>query len=56
MSRHLALMSTTLIEEETPVLFLPLCEANRDLVIHPEEYASNVVFSVGALKLIDKAP
>ncbi len=53
-------MSTTLIEEKTPkeepMVFLPLCEANRQLVVQPDAYASNVVFTVGALKLIDKAP
>ncbi len=49
-------MSTTLIKEDAPVLSLPLCEANRDLVTNPEAYASNIVFSVGALKLIDQAP
>jgi len=45
-----------LIEDELPGFVLPLCEANRKLVTNPISYASNVVFTVGALKLIDKAP
>ncbi len=55
-------MSTTLSkeevrkEEEVPMVLLPLCEANRDLVSKPDQYASNAVFTVGALRLIDKAP
>lgn len=54
-------MSTTLIEktrkeEEMPTMLLPLCEANRQLVVKPELYASNAVFTVGALRLIDQAP
>ncbi len=49
------LMSTVVVEEETEEL-LPLCEANRQLVVDPSLYAYNVVFQVGSLKLIDKAP
>lgn len=54
-------MSTTLTKEdvrkeEAPMVLLPLCEANRDLVLRPDAYASNAVFTVGALRLIDKAP
>ncbi|MEM0075389.1 MAG: hypothetical protein QXV84_03480 [Conexivisphaerales archaeon] len=48
-------MSTVVVEEETEEL-LPLCEANRQLVVDPSLYAYNVVFQVGSLKLIDKAP
>jgi hypothetical protein len=35
---------------------LPLCEANRKLVVDPAIYAHNAVFSVGPLRFIDKAP
>ena len=55
-------MSTTVTKEETrkeeeeTMVLLPLCEANRDLVLRPDMYASNAVFTVGALRLIDKAP
>ncbi len=55
-------MSTTIAKEETrkeeeaEMVLLPLCEANRDLVLRPDAYASNAVFTVGALRLIDKAP
>ncbi len=51
-------MSTTLVKEEKEEsqLALPLCEANRDLVVRPDAYVSNVVFTVGALRLIDQAP
>lgn len=55
-------MSTTIAkeevrkEEETAMVLLPLCEANRDLVLRPDVYASNAVFTIGALRLIDKAP
>lgn len=43
------------MEGEDEVL-LPLCEANRQPVTSPDVYISNVVFHVGALTLIDKAP
>lgn len=43
-------------EEESPMVLLPLCEANRQLVPQPDQYVSNAVFTVGALRLIDKAP
>jgi hypothetical protein len=54
-------MSTTLkkeevLKEEAQMVLLPLCEANRDLVLRPDVYVSNAVFTVGALRLIDKAP
>ncbi len=54
-------MSTTITKEETrkeetSMVLLPLCEANRQPVLRPDTYASNVVFTVGALKLIDQAP
>ena len=55
-------MSTTISkeqtkkEEEATMVLLPLCEANRDHVLRPDSYASNAVFTVGALRLIDKAP
>ncbi len=55
-------MSTTIAKEEEvrkeeeAMVLLPLCEANRDLVLRPDAYASNAVFTVGALRLIDKAP
>jgi len=49
------MMSTKTVEEEVLTL-LPMCEANRQLVTHPNVYAGNIVFNVGALKLIDKAP
>ena len=41
---------------EEAVQLLPLCEANRSLVVDPTIYAANAVFNVGSLKLIDKAP
>lgn len=51
-------MSTELVEEkeEETQATLPLCEANRELVTRPDVYVSNVVFTVGALRFIDKAP
>ncbi len=49
-------MSTKLVEKEEWKIDLPLCEANRELVLNPSSYASNVVFKVGPLTLIDKAP
>jgi hypothetical protein len=58
---HFDAMSTTLkkdevVKEEAQMVLLPLCEANRDLVLRPDVYVSNAVFTVGALRLIDKAP
>jgi hypothetical protein len=35
---------------------LPLCDANRSLVVDPTFYSANVVFRVGSLNFIDKAP
>jgi hypothetical protein len=55
-------MSTTITkkealkEDDATMVLLPLCEANRNLVLRPDVYASNAVFTVGALKLIDQAP
>ena len=43
------------VAEET-VQLLPLCEANRSPVVDPTIYATNTVFNVASLKLIDKAP
>ena len=37
-------------------MMLPLCEANRSIVVDPTFYAANVVFQLGTLTLIDKAP
>lgn len=48
-------MSTVQVEEPLEEL-LPLCEANRQLVVNPLAYAANVHFRVGPLRLIDKAP
>jgi len=47
-----------LAEEEITTFetLLPMCEANRQLVVNPLSYAGNLVFRVGALRLIDKAP
>ncbi len=44
------------LESQEVEQLLPLCEANRNLVADPTVYAANVVFNVGSLKLIDKAP
>ena len=41
--------------DETEVM-LPLCEANRSLVVDPTFYSANAVFKVGSLTFIDKAP
>jgi hypothetical protein len=49
------LMSSVQVQEQLEVL-LPLCEANRQLVVNPLAYAANVQFRVGPLRLIDKAP
>ncbi len=46
----------TEVETQEEEQLLPLCEANRSLVADPTVYAANVVFNVGSLKLIDKAP
>ncbi|MDG6928694.1 MAG: hypothetical protein JRN39_06840 [Nitrososphaerota archaeon] len=35
---------------------LPICETNRHTVVQPNIYASNVVFKIGPLTLIDRAP
>lgn len=45
-----------LVQKEVVEEMLPLCEMNRSIVVNPICYASNIVFRVGALKLIDKAP
>jgi hypothetical protein len=45
-----------LIVERLNEQMLPLCEMNRSIVVNPISYVSNVVFQVGPLKLIDKAP
>lgn len=42
--------------EESSDSLLPLCEANRSIVIRPTTYVHNAVFTVGPLRLIDKAP
>ncbi len=46
----------TVEEEKQEMQLLPLCEANRQLVVNTTYYASNIVFNLGSLKLIDKAP
>ncbi|MEM0272110.1 MAG: hypothetical protein QW514_06190 [Thermoprotei archaeon] len=43
-----------LVEEEETLL--PLCESNRNIVVDPTVFADHVVFRVGSLKLIDRAP
>jgi len=43
-----------LVEEEETLL--PLCEVNRSLVVDPTLYVDHVVFRVGSLILIDRAP
>jgi hypothetical protein len=43
-----------LVEEDMSLL--PLCEANRSIVVDPTVFADHVVFKVGSLKLIDRAP
>lgn len=43
-------------EEEEHIQLLPLCEANRSIVVDPTTYAANVVFNVGSMKLIQNAP
>jgi hypothetical protein len=45
-----------LVTEKVEEQMLPLCEMNRSVVVNPLSYASNVVFQVGPLRLIDKAP
>ncbi len=44
------------VVEEVAEQMLPMCEMNRSLVVNPLSYASNIVFQIGPLKLIDKAP
>lgn len=43
-------------EEAQELELLPLCESNRGLVLRPTLYVDRIVFRVGALTLLDKAP
>lgn len=49
-------MESQQVLEEEELSLLPLCEANRNIVVDPTVYADHVVFRVGALTLIDRAP
>lgn len=49
-------METEQVLEEEELCLLPLCEANRNMVVDPTIYVDHVVFRVGALTLIDRAP
>lgn len=60
MSTHVAMTNNNekLIEvsDEEKFQLLPLCEANRGIVVDPTIYSANAVFNVGSMKLIQNAP